>query len=50
MRFDMGEYIFYKNNKCRHVYLVLSGKVKNVETNRIIETGNLIGQDDIVFH
>jgi hypothetical protein len=49
MRFDLEENIFEKDQKCKEVYLILSGQIKNLDTGRHFGAGQMIGQDDILF-
>lgn len=43
MRFDKGELIFEKGQKPKEIFLNLGGLMKNLETGRIFETGQMIG-------
>jgi len=49
MHFYMEENIFEIGQKSREVYLILSGQIKNVNTERHFGVGQMIGQDDIIF-
>ena len=50
MRFEKGDYLFEKGSKPREVFLNLAGDIRNMQTGRVFSTGQMIGQDDILFN
>jgi len=49
MRFDPYQLVWEKGQKPKDVYMILGGIITNEETERILKTGMMFGQDEILF-
>lgn len=49
MRFDPYQLVWEKGQKPKDVYMILGGVISNEETDRVLKTGMMFGQDEILF-
>lgn len=49
MRFDPYQLVWEKGQKPKEVFFILGGVIENEETDRVLKTGMMFGQDEILF-
>ncbi len=49
MRFDPYQLIWDKEHKAKEVFFIIDGTIHNEENDRVLNSGMMFGQDDILF-
>lgn len=49
-KFPAGETILRKGSKPEEIFFILKGKILNVDSQRVLSGGSMLGETDIFYH